>query len=119
MHTFVIVGGKRLEGTIRVSGAKNATLPILAASLLSSGISTITEIPQLDDVRVMINLLEYLGARVQQDRDKLIINTEQVNPLEVTEELMRKMRASNLIMGPLLSRFGYVRVSHPGGCATA
>lgn len=115
MHKFVIVGGHKLEGTIRVSGAKNATLPIMAASLLSSGISKLTEIPLLEDVRVMLSLLEYLGAKVQRDQDRVSIDSSQVKPLEVTEELMRKMRASNLIMGPLLSRFGYVRVSHPGG----
>ena len=117
MHKFVIVGGNKLEGTIRVSGAKNATLPIMAASLLSSGISKLAEIPLLEDVRVMLSLLEYLGAKVQREQDRVIIDSSQVKPLEVTEELMRKMRASNLIMGPLLSRFGYVRVSHPGGCA--
>lgn len=117
MQKLVIVGGKRLEGTIRVSGAKNAALPILAACMLSSGTCRISEVPRLDDVRVMLSLLEYLGARVEWSGDQVCIDNSGVKPLEVTEELMRKMRASNLIMGALLSRFGYVKVSQPGGCA--
>lgn len=116
MHKFVIVGGKRLEGTIRVSGAKNSALPILAASLLSPGENCLEQIPRLEDVRVMLHLLDYLGAKVTQEQNRVVVHSGQVKPQEVTEELMRRMRASNLLMGPLLGRFGYVRVSHPGGC---
>ncbi|HEX3032170.1 MAG TPA: UDP-N-acetylglucosamine 1-carboxyvinyltransferase [Bacillota bacterium] len=117
MQKLVIVGGTRLEGTIRVSGAKNAALPILAACMLSSGVCKIGEIPHLEDIKVMVSLLEYLGARIEWSGDQITIDSSGVKPLEVTEELMRKMRASNLIMGALLSRFGFCRVSLPGGCA--
>ncbi len=117
MERFIVIGGKQLKGKIRVSGAKNATLPILAASLLTEGCSTIQEAPRLRDIAVMKELLAYLGVRIDCTRSEIILDSSNVRPLEISEELMRRMRASNLVMGALLGRFGYVRASYPGGCA--
>jgi UDP-N-acetylglucosamine 1-carboxyvinyltransferase len=112
----VIVGGNRLKGTIRTSGSKNATLPILAASILNAGKSTIYEVPQLRDVSVMKDVLTYLGAKIVSDRNTIEIDTSNIQSVEISEELMRRMRASNLVLGSLLGRFGRVKISYPGGC---
>ncbi len=117
MEKFIVIGGKRLKGSIRVSGAKNATLPILAASLLTEGISTIHEVPRLLDVQVMKEVLTHLGAKIRCDGSTLVVDSSNVKSLEIAEDLMRKMRASNLVMGALIGRFGYVKVAYPGGCA--
>jgi len=116
VQKFVIVGGNRLKGTIRVSGSKNATLPILAASILNAGKSTIYEAPQLRDVSVMKDVLSYLGAKVISDRSTIEVDSSTIQSVEITEELMRRMRASNLVLGSLLGRFGRVKISYPGGC---
>ncbi|HPU36083.1 MAG TPA: UDP-N-acetylglucosamine 1-carboxyvinyltransferase [Bacillota bacterium] len=116
MQKFVIVGGNRLKGTIRTSGSKNATLPILAASILNAGKSTIYEVPQLRDVSVMKDVLTYLGAKIVSDRNTIEIDTSNIQSVEISEELMRRMRASNLVLGSLLGRFGRVKISYPGGC---
>lgn len=116
MQKFVIVGGNRLKGTIRASGSKNATLPILAASILNAGKSTICEAPQLRDVSVMKDVLSYLGAKIVSDRSTIEVDSSTIQSVEITEELMRRMRASNLVLGSLLGRFGRVRISYPGGC---
>ena len=117
MEKFIVIGGKCLKGRVRVSGAKNSILPILAASLLTEGKSTIHDVPRLLDVQVMREVLTYLGARIQSDGRTLVVDGSKVQTLEIAEDLMRKMRASNLVMGALLGRFGYVKVAYPGGCA--
>ncbi len=117
MDRYVITGKQSLEGTIRVSGAKNASLPLLAASLLAEGTSTLLEIPRLADITHMIEVLEYLGCRVERQNEALLINAGSLERWEVDESLMRQMRASNLILGPILARNGRVRIARPGGCA--
>lgn len=117
MEKFIVIGGKQLKGKIRVSGAKNATLPVLAASLLTAGCSDIYEAPRLRDVVVMKELLTYLGVKITCEGSMLRLDGINVRPQEISEELMRRMRASNLVMGALLGRFGCVRASYPGGCA--
>lgn len=116
MEKFVIVGGNRLKGSIKANGSKNATLPILAATLLSGGVCTIHQVPSLRDVFVMQELLTYLGAKVTFEGNTMTVDSTHVQSQEISEDLMRKMRASNLVLGPLLGRFGNVRISHPGGC---
>lgn len=118
MEKFIVIGGKRLKGSVRVSGAKNAILPILAASLLSEGVSIIHEVPKLLDVQVMEEVLTHLGAKIEIDGSTLSVDGSRVQSLEIAEDLMRRMRASNLVMGALLGRFGKVKVAYPGGCAT-
>ncbi|MFZ5647228.1 MAG: UDP-N-acetylglucosamine 1-carboxyvinyltransferase [Bacillota bacterium] len=116
MQKYMIVGGNRLQGKTRVSGSKNASLPILAACLLGSGESVIHDVPNLTDVTVMMEVLQYLGARVKRDGNLVSVDTTSIDSFEVSEDLMRKMRASNLVLGPMLARFKRVIISHPGGC---
>lgn len=113
---FLIVGKNRLKGTVRVNGSKNASLPILAATLLCQETATVKEIPNLHDINTMKDVLTYLGARVTWDGKKMVVDSSEVQSLEISEDLMRRMRASNLVLGPLLTRFGYVKISYPGGC---
>jgi UDP-N-acetylglucosamine 1-carboxyvinyltransferase len=117
MDRYVITGKQRLEGKIRTSGAKNSSLPLLAASLLASGESVLIDIPQLADIEHMIEVLQYLGAGMTPQNNALIIDATDLKRWEVDETLMRQMRASNLILGPVLARNGRVRISRPGGCA--
>jgi UDP-N-acetylglucosamine 1-carboxyvinyltransferase len=117
MDHYIITGKQKLQGTIRVSGAKNSSLPLLAASLLAEGTSTLLEIPRLADITHMIAVLKHLGCQVKRQQETLLINTESLQSWEVDENLMRQMRASNLILGPLLARNGRVRLARPGGCA--
>jgi UDP-N-acetylglucosamine 1-carboxyvinyltransferase len=124
MDKIVVEGGVRLTGEIRVGGAKNAALPILAAGLLPSGTSRFKNVPQLDDVRTMIRLLERLGCGVAGRRTVEVCPPDSAGPkgrprrlFEAPYELVRTMRASVLVLGPLVARYGRARVSLPGGCA--
>jgi len=116
LQRFMIVGGNRLQGTVRVSGSKNSTLPIVAASLLLDGECTIKGVPRLRDVAVMRDVLVHLGADVVWEKDAMHINASSINCQDVSEDLMRRMRASNLVLGPLISRFKHAKISYPGGC---
>jgi len=116
MHKIVIKGGNRLRGEVCVSGAKNAALPILASSLLATGRSTYRNVPGLGDVVTMRRLLGQLGAMVKGD-GTTVVDTNTVDHFEAPYELVKTMRASALVLGPLLGRYGRARVSLPGGCA--
>lgn len=116
MQKFLIVGGNRLKGTIRASGSKNATLPVLAACILNSASNTIHEVPRLKDVAVMKDVLTYLGAKVVCEGSTFIVDSTNIQSVEISEDLMRRMRASNLVLGSMLGRFGRVKISYPGGC---
>lgn len=117
MEKLVIEGGHPLSGTVQVHGAKNAALPILAASVMAEGRHTIENVPDLLDIRVMINILNKLGCQVRHVKDKVIADTEPAHSSHIPEDLMKQMRSSIFLMGPLLSRFGRVVVHQPGGCA--
>ena len=117
MDKLQIVGGKRLAGEISVSGAKNAALPILCAGLLTAGDLQLSNVPRLHDVRTMLKLLEKTGLKVTQDDEKVTLNGGAIDTLEAPYELVKTMRASILVLGPLLARFGEAKVSLPGGCA--
>ena len=117
MDQLKIVGGKRLEGSIVISGAKNAALPILCAGLLTSGDLELSNVPRLHDVKTMLKLLAQTGLAVQQDGEKVTLNGSAITSLEAPYELVKTMRASILVLGPLLARFGEAKVSLPGGCA--
>ena len=117
METLVVRGKKPLKGQVKISGSKNATLPIMAASLLSSGEVILFGVPDLEDISVMSEVLRILGAKVKREKDTLIIDSRTIHSAEVPEHISRKMRASNLVMGALLARFHQARVAHPGGCA--
>jgi UDP-N-acetylglucosamine 1-carboxyvinyltransferase len=116
MYKIVIKGGKRLVGEVSVSGAKNAALPILASSLLARGPSTYRNVPGLGDVITMRRLLGQLGAEVKGD-GTTVIDSSRVDRFEAPYELVKTMRASALVLGPLVGRYGEARVSLPGGCA--
>lgn len=118
MSKFIVRGGNVLTGNVKVSGAKNSVLPIIAASLLGEEeISIIRDAPPLDDVMTINKVLEALGAEVSYDREVITVNAQNIASCEAPYELVRKMRASFLVMGPLLTRKGYTRISLPGGCA--
>lgn len=118
MEKYVIRGGNRLSGTVKIEGAKNAVLPILAASLLAGeGESRIEETPALTDVKTMSEVIQGLGAEVNQEDTTIRIHAENIDRIEPPEQLVRKMRASQWVMGSLLARLGRAKVAQPGGCA--
>jgi len=114
---FLITGGKPLQGSVRIAGAKNATLPIMAASLLCPGSSEIKEVPNLRDVHMMKEILPLLGAKIESGPGWCRVNAAKVASSQVPERLMREMRSSVFLMGALLGRLRKVKVSYPGGCA--
>lgn len=119
MSRFIISEGVPLKGKVRVSGAKNSVLPIIAASLLADGQSVIEEIPYLNDVRIMCDLLRSLGVAVDicSDNSKILVKAGEIHNTTAPYELVNKMRASFLVMGPLLAKAGEAKISLPGGCA--
>ena len=117
MEKIVIEGGHRLEGTVAVSGAKNAALPILVAALLTEGWNTFHNVPDLKDIRTIKSLLIDLGAKVETSESVVKVDASGLNSYEASYDLVRTMRASVLVLGPLLARLGRARVSLPGGCA--
>ncbi len=118
MERLIVSGGNRLSGSIKISGAKNAVLPIIAASLLGTTTSRLEEIPALEDVGTISDVLGYLGVGVsKEEAGTLVVDSSNLNCCEAPYELVRKMRASFLVMGPLLARAGQARISLPGGCA--
>ncbi len=116
MKKLVIQGGNTLEGSVKISGAKNAALPLIAAALLTEGTTTYSRIPQLRDIETIIRLLGELGVRVS-GKDVLHIDAFTIDSHEAPYHLVKTMRASILVLGPLLARLGKARVSLPGGCA--
>lgn len=119
MEKLIIQGGHRLEGRVRVSSAKNAVLPIIAATMLASTPSTLVEIPKLADVKTICAVTESLGVKVTFDSeaDEIHFDASHIEATEAPAELVRKMRASFLVMGPLLARKGEAKIALPGGCA--
>jgi len=117
MEIILIEGGKSLKGEIKVSGAKNAVLPLMAACILNSGINSFTNVPDLADVRTMVELLQILGAKIEFENGNMTIDSTGINKWEAPYDLVKTMRASVLVLGPLIARLGKARVSLPGGCA--
>jgi UDP-N-acetylglucosamine 1-carboxyvinyltransferase len=118
MEKLIINGGRRLQGSVKISGAKNAVLPIIAATLLGTTPSLLEEVPNLEDVRTISEVLCRLGLKVEnRGNNTLAVDSTEIKSSEAPYELVRKMRASFLIMGPLLARCGRAKISLPGGCA--
>ncbi len=117
MEIILIEGGKSLKGEIKVSGAKNAVLPLMAACILNSGINSFTNVPDLADVRTMVELLQIIGAKIEFENGNMTIDSTGINKWEAPYDLVKTMRASVLVLGPLIARLGKARVSLPGGCA--
>jgi UDP-N-acetylglucosamine 1-carboxyvinyltransferase len=114
---FVISGGKKLKGTVAISGSKNSALALIPSTLLASGKYKFQNIPDLRDISTMNRLMQSMGVDIEKDGHKLHINTFRVNKFEAPYEHVKKMRASIYVFGPLIARYGYAKVSLPGGCA--
>lgn len=118
MQYLKIIGGKKLNGEVNISGAKNAALPIIALSIISKNDTKISNLPDVADIKTLIELLKNLGATINfKDNHSVVINTDTINSTKATYDIVRKMRASILVLGPLLARFKHCEVSLPGGCA--
>jgi UDP-N-acetylglucosamine 1-carboxyvinyltransferase len=117
MDKFIVEGRNTLRGEIEISGSKNAALPIITACLLSPGIYKISNIPILNDVRTIAHLMRVIGAKIEFENHNMIVDTSHADFPEAPYELVKTMRASIYVLGPLLARFGKARVSLPGGCA--
>jgi len=120
LERLIINGGNRLSGTVKISGAKNAVLPIIAATLLGQDKETcLDEVPCLEDVKTISDVLKTLGVKVNHDaaNHRLFVDASNIQNVTAPYDLVRKMRASFLIMGPLLARLGEAKISLPGGCA--
>lgn len=117
MAGYLIHGGSKLSGRLSISGAKNAVLPILAASVINGNKSVIKGYPKLRDVDMMLEMLSKLGCKIEKDDDTIIVDSKDIFTCNVDENLVREMRSSIFLMGPMLSRFGKIKISYPGGCA--
>jgi UDP-N-acetylglucosamine 1-carboxyvinyltransferase len=117
LDRFLIHGGAPLEGTIAVSGSKNSALPAIAACLLTADAVMLDRVPQVRDIRTMLDLIRHTGAEVKVDRGRVVIQAAEIAHPEAPYDLVKTMRASSLVLGPLLARCGVARVSLPGGCA--
>ena len=116
METYIINGGKPLNGEVKISGSKNAVLPVLSACLLHKGISVIENCPDIDDVHVTLEILRHLGCQAEYDNGKAIIDATTVTSRSVPAEMAGKLRSSILFMGALLGRLGEVTIAYPGEC---
>ena len=117
MEVLRIKGGVHLSGSVKIDGAKNAALPILAATTIVGGTHRISNVPVLRDIDVMIQILESLGCKVTREGDSVIVDSSGINSTRIPETLMQRMRSSIFLMGPLIARFGEVETFQPGGCA--
>lgn len=116
MSRFIIQGGKKLEGEIEISGSKNAALPIIAATVLNAGTTTLYNVPDIQDVNTMFEILKKIGATIKRKYNKIIINTSKIHTYEIPDDLMRQMRSSVILAGALLGKYHKARFSCPGGC---
>ena len=117
MQKLAIQGGGRLNGEVRISGAKNAALPILCASLLTGDSLQLDNVPDLNDVATMRKLLQQMGVKIEADSKRVVLSAAHIDKLEAPYDMVKTMRAAILVLGPLVARFGEARVSLPGGCA--
>ena len=117
MDRILIEGGYPLKGTVRMSGAKNAALPVLAACLLTGGWHRLKRIPKLRDVHTIKLIMSRMGVVFQEENDRLAVNSDDLHKYIASYDLVKTMRASILLLGPLLARLGRARISLPGGCA--
>ena len=117
MDKIIVEGGRRLKGQVRISGAKNAALPILVSSLLTEGLNTYSNVPDLKDIASIKELLSNLGARAETQGSTVFVDTGRILSYEAPYDVVRKMRASILVLGPMVARLQKARVSLPGGCA--
>ena len=116
MSKYIISGGTQLKGTMRVHGAKNSVLPILAATILNGGKSILHDCPRISDVLIAIQILQFLGCRVEWQGETLIVDSSVMTNDSIPHDLMNKMRSSVIFLGAILARSGQAKCSYPGGC---
>ena len=116
MAEYIIEGGKRVEGEVTISGSKNASLPIIAATILNKGKTTLYNVPSIHDTQMMFEILKKIGGKIIKKNNKVIIDTSNIHMYEIPEELMRQMRSSVIIVGALIGRYKEAKFSYPGGC---
>ena len=116
MSSYIIEGGKRLSGETFVSGSKNASLPIMAASILNRGITKLYNVPDIHDTQMMIEILKTLGCKIKKNQNKVVIDSSNVSILEIPDNLMSKMRSSVILAGAMLSKYKKATFSYPGDC---
>ena len=113
MKSYIVEGGKKLEGETYVSGSKNASLPIIAACILNKGITKLYNVPNIHDTKVMFEILKYLGCKVKKNNGKIIIDSTKVEKYEIPEYMMREMRSSVILAGALIGRLKKAIFSYP------
>ncbi len=116
MAEYIIKGGKKVLGEVAISGSKNAALPIIAASILNSGKTTLYNVPNIHDTQMMFEILKKIGGSVTKKKNKIVIDTSKIHKYEIPENLMRQMRSSVIIVGSLLGKYREATFSYPGGC---
>ena len=116
MSKFIIQGGKRLEGEVKISGSKNAALPIIAATILIHGKTILYNVPNIQDVQTMFEIIKDIGGKVTRKNNKIIIDTRKIHTYEIPDELMRKMRSSVILAGAIIGKYHKARFSYPGDC---
>lgn len=116
MSSYIIEGGRKLEGTVKISGSKNSSLPIIAATVLNAGKTTLYNVPNIQDTQMMFKILETLGAKVEKKNGKIKIDASKIEKFEIPEELMHKMRSSVILAGALIGKYRKATFSYPGGC---
>ena len=116
MSSYMIEGGKKLEGEVKISGSKNASLPIMAASILNGKTSTLYNVPNIYDIQSTLKILKVLGCKVEKKNGKIIIDSKNIDTKEIPDDLMRKMRSSVILAGALIGRFKTATFTYPGGC---
>lgn len=116
MKSYIIEGGKKLEGEVKISGSKNASLPIIASCILNDSITKLYNVPNIRDTRITLKILRLLGCKIKKNSGKIEINSKNMTQKEIPEELMREMRSTVVLAGAILGRFKEVTFSYPGGC---
>jgi UDP-N-acetylglucosamine 1-carboxyvinyltransferase len=116
MYCYIVNGGNKLNGTVNVSGSKNASLPILAASIISGKKTELYNLPEIDDVKTTLEILEFLGCNIKRHPDRIIIDSKDITEKQIPDNLMRKLRSSVILAGAMITRFHEAKFSYPGGC---
>lgn len=116
MSKLIIQGGKKLEGEVQISGSKNAALPIIAGTVLIKGKTTLYNVPNIQDVQTMFEIIKDIGGKVTKKNNKIIIDTSKIHTYEIPETLMRKMRSSVILAGAIIGKYKKANFSYPGDC---
>lgn len=113
MSSYIIEGGRKLEGVIKTAGSKNASLPIIAASILNGGTTKLYNVPNISDIQITLKILKHLGCKVKKTHDKIVIDSSQLTTYEIPDHLMRQMRSSVVMAGAIIGRYKKAQISYP------